>query len=216
MQLCGSSRSHRPPAVARLKGRFGQAGLPVHDSRVLRIDEDGAERLRAEAFVRAVFLRQHRARVGTVAPHLLACESGGRLRAVVGWRGGAEGGFFLENYLDQPVEEVLSSAMGLRVPRGDIAEVANLAAASQGAGAWLMRDLGQELAQRGFDWAVFTATLAVQNLLSRVGLGSWRLVDADARRVGVAARDWGDYYANQPVVMACRVAQWVALAEPYA
>jgi hypothetical protein len=53
----------------------------------------------------------------------------------------------------------------------------------------------------GFDWAFFTATGRLRDLLERIGLSPLPLAIADPTRVA-NAETWGSYYASTPLVCA--------------
>ncbi|MBW4048629.1 MAG: hypothetical protein HIU89_12060 [Proteobacteria bacterium] len=212
--LTGSS--YRQQLFRRALRTLQVSGRRFRGGSVAQIDPLGHERLRAEAFIRAVFMNQHGAQVLDIAPQLLMCERAGLVQAAAGWRDAQQGPLYLEIYLDEAIEVTLARATQRPVRRDEIVEVANLAASRQGASIWLMRELAHVLAQRKFVWATFTATRAVQQMLARVRLPLLELATADPARLGAAAQHWGSYYANQPRVLACRLDSWVTLAELYA
>lgn len=204
---------YRKQLLRRALRNLQVSGERFRGGAVLQIGPSGGERLRAEAFIRAVFMNQHGARVLDIAPELLVCEKAGLVQAAAGWRDALQTPLYLESYLDDPIEIALTRAAHQTIWRDEIVEVANLAASRQGASLWLMRELGYALAEQQFVWAAFTATHAVQKLVTRIGLPLIELAKADPARLGDAAQHWGNYYANQPKVMACRLDDWIRLAE---
>lgn len=179
---------------------------------VVRVDcrtpgSDGRAEL--EAYVAAVFACAWRARVTSFLPLLvgLRTEDGG-LAGVIGARPARGAGrLFLESYLDQPVERVLSARLGLDVPRASLVEVGNLASHRPGAGRLLVGTLANLLDGLGAPLAVFTATQPLRTCFARLGVAPIDLAPADGARLGPALADWGRYYDSDPRVCAVPVAE---------
>lgn len=169
--------------------------VPAHD----------AGRPACEGFIRQVFAQRYGARVSRFAPDLYALEQDGRIRAAAGWRGAQDGPLFLERYLDERAEDLISRLAGHPVDRRRIAEVGNLAATLPGGGMRLILNLAGELDRRGYEWVIFTATQELIGLFAKIGLPPLALAPADPARLGEAAREWGRYYDTRPVVVAGRV-----------
>lgn len=115
--------------------------------------------------------------------------------------------FFLEAYLDAPVEALLARALRRPVDRASLVEVGNLACLSRGGGRWLVTLMAAWLEGRGATWAVFTAARPVRDLFDRMGVPLIDLGPARASRLGAAAQVWGRYYDCGPRVMAVRIAR---------
>jgi len=160
-----------------------------------------------EDFIAARFARAYGARVTHFLPHLLGVRDGlGRWQAAAGY-GAAEGAqLFLEQYLDAPVERALAGALGRPVVRGEIVEVGNLAAVSAGAARRLIPQLARHLHRLGYRWVAFTATRALRNSFLRLGLRPLAIAPADPARLADGGASWGAYYAQDPVVMAGKIA----------
>jgi hypothetical protein len=166
-------------------------------------------RREAEAFVRAAFDTAYGARVGHFMPGLMTLRTdAGYLLAVLGLRYPAGQGLFLEQYLPQPVEQVLSAVIDEPVQRQSLVEVGNFAVGAAGGGRWLITALTAFLYAAGQTWAVFTCGPELQNAFYRLGIELVDLGVADPRRLsaGEMAR-WGSYYEQRPRVMAANVAQ---------
>jgi len=160
-----------------------------------------------EEFIADRYQRAYGARVTHFLPQLLGVRD-----AVGGWRAGAgyapalAGALFVEQYLDQRVEQTLAAVLGRPVARSEIAEVGNLAAVSAGMARILVPRLARHLHRFGYRWVVFTATRALRNSFLRLGLRPLRLAPADPARLIDRGASWGEYYAHDPVVMAGRIA----------
>jgi len=165
-------------------------------------------RVRLESFVARRYQETHGARIQEFMPVLLGLQTpSGRLRGVAGCREAADQGpMFLERYLDQPAEVVLSSRTGRAIERLRVAEVGNLAG-SGGSGVWLVTTLAAYLEGAGHEWCVFTATKPLRGVLRRIGVELFDLAPADAVHAGIDRGVWGSYYDQQPRVSAARLEQ---------
>ena len=190
-----------PPARSR-RARSLAARTPLE-----LIQAGDGERAALEAFIGRVFARAYGARVKQFLPRLIGLRGpGGRLLAALGMRGGASGDLFLEQYLDAPVERLLSVQAGGPVTRAEIVELGNLAAEHPGSARRLILNLALCLHQAGFSWVVFTITPALVNSFQRLGLDLIRLGPARPERLAAEARaDWGSYYDSDPVVCGAHI-----------
>lgn len=153
------------------------------------------------AFVRARFAQVHGTDVQPDYPSWRHCRVGapGR-RAALGVREAEDASLFLEVYLDQPVEKVVSQAFGRTVPREDIVEIGCLASDSPAALLILWDEAARDFAGRPCV-AVATLTGTVRRLLARVGVALVELAAATPDRLA-APGDWGRYYEDDPRVCA--------------
>ncbi len=164
------------------------------------------ERPEIEAFIRNGFDRAYRARITRFMPRLMALRRDSGLAAACGLRSAAAEPLFLEVYLDRPIEDALAAASGHPLSRNSIIEVGNLVVARAGEARRLIIHLTNHLAAAGADWVVFTAVPALRNSFTRLGIPLLLLAAADSTRLDAAARaDWGDYYADGPMVTAVNV-----------
>lgn len=160
-----------------------------------------------ERFIAGRFRTVYGASISHFCAHLLGlCDASGIWRAAAGYTPASSGALFLEQYLDAPIEEALSQAVNQSVPRGRIVEVGNLAAVPPGFARSFVPAFGRYLLERDYDWVVFTATRQVRNLLRRLCFKSYALAPARRTRLPDGGVAWGSYYANDPTVMAGRLA----------
>lgn len=165
-----------------------------------------SQRASIEAFIAERFRRVYGAQVSHFGTHLLGLrDEAGTWHAAAGYTPAAGGALFLEQYLDRPVEAVLSETVGEAIPRASIVEVGNLAAVPPGFARSFLPELGGHLRSCRYRWVVFTATREVRNLLRRLCFRSHALAPAAHARIAGAA-SWGSYYAHAPQVMAGRIA----------
>lgn len=168
---------------------------------VCRPGEPGRPAL--ESLVRRAFADQHGAAIHSFMPNLLGLHGPrGQLHGVAGFRNAAVEPLFLENYLDAPIETVLSARIGTRVDRSEIVEVGNLAGASCRAACRLVAELPRFFVAHGQRWVVFTATDVVRDMLAKFGAPLIQLGIAELRRVAASGDEWGRYYNRDPRVMA--------------
>lgn len=167
---------------------------------------DAIDREALETFVKRVFKRAYGAEIKYFMPKLMSLrDSGGELLAVCGLRHAEESSLFLENYLDAPVEAVLSQSIGEQVLRKDIIEVGNLAVAQPANARSLLASVSLYLHGTDKKWAVFTGIPALRNSLTKLNIPLEVLASAELSALPEHERaDWGTYYDEQPQVMAVR------------
>jgi hypothetical protein len=172
--------------------------------------DDG--RAEAEALVAEKFQSAWQARVTHFLPWLMSMHCLGHCSAVAGIRPAAGSALYLEQYLDQPVEQLLSAVLGTQVQRRELAEIGNLAASQRGASHLLFLVMTVALHRAGFKWMVFTATQGLRNNLDKLGFPLHTLTAADPARLPPAEQaEWGKYYDSEPLVMAGSLEQALQL-----
>lgn len=172
----------------------------------LRRDGDGdgdGDRGELEAFIHARFESIHHADVHHFLPELIGLQdSHGRLIAAAGMRPASQGALFLERYLDEPLEGVVSRLAGRAVAREQLVEVGNLAALSAGSARVIITAVTWLLAARGLQWVAFTGASTLVNSFHRLGLEPTVIAEADPQRLNGEMASWGSYYAQHPLVYA--------------
>lgn len=159
------------------------------------------ERAELECFVAQRFHDVYGARVSHFSDHLVGLRGPeGTLQAAAGYTTAGRNRLFLEQYLDAPVEALLSRASNRRVERDWVAEVGNLAS-THGIVRELIPAFGTYLHQLGYRWVVFTATRELHNAFRRLRLEPLVLAPAVASRLPDGGAAWGSYYAHAPKVM---------------
>ena len=168
-------------------------------------------------------LRPERSQVETFLDDAYAAAFGGKIRkhypilmsvwdqdhvlhAAAGFRFAMSQPLFLEQYLDAPIEQAATTALGVPAPRHQLAEIGNLAANSPGASMFLFLALAGYLEQHGCRYAAATATAQLRRLFRRVGFSTVTLANADPDRLGERSQDWGAYYDNDPEVLVGEIA----------
>ena len=166
-----------------------------------------SERSRVEAFLEAAYARAFEGRIRSHYPTLMSVQDDqGRIHAAAGFRLASEGPLFLEQYLDEPVEDALERRLGVRTARDAIAEIGNLASDSPGVSLALFLALASHLDRDGCTHAVATATRQLRRRFARVGFATQTITRAEPVRLAGQAADWGAYYSRDPEVLAGAIA----------
>lgn len=187
--MCNTPRQDHPRRIQptrlvwRLPGDEGRPELERHVADVYRVAYGASLR------------HFHRALMAVL-------DDAGELMGVIGATVAERGTrLFVEQYLDEPVERVVSRVAGDVCPRESVAEVGNLASGRPGTGIILISTMARALMALGCRHAVFAATSALRNRFERMGVTSFDAGPADGRRLGAALAEWGTYYETQPRVL---------------
>lgn len=177
---------------------------------------DSPAKQKLEQFISDTFAKYYDAQIFHFYPHLLgAYNEQHQPYAAVGYRIANERRLFLEQYLNQPIEDVLNTLTEEEpVPtisplrREHIIEIGNLAATQKGACRDLFQVLTLHFHSSQFRWIVFTGTRAVRIVLKRMRLKTYLLTEARIDALTpIAQQEWGRYYDQEPIVMAIPINQ---------
>lgn len=138
----------------------------------------------------------------------------GHPMAVLGYRPADSGPIFVEKYLDEPVEQAVSTAFGLAIARSEIVEIGCLAATPSPALVRLWQGSAQMLEDQ-FSVTVATLTAPLRQSFTRVGLPFVEIVPARRERIDDPSARWGSYYDNDPIVCAGLITHGVAALERF-
>lgn len=119
--------------------------------------------------------------------------------AALGYRRANETPLFLETYLDQPIEALVSDRLGRTIARSQIVEIGNFAADN----ALAMIDLWGAAANDlggASEIAVATLTAPLRRMFARIGLPLTMLAPAIPARLGQGAGAWGSYFDLDPQI----------------
>jgi hypothetical protein len=197
-QTSDSRSRRRPHSLHRLLG--GVAELRLHGRHSL-------QRAELQAYIAMCFQRAYQAEVSEFAPLLLELSCAGSISGVAGLRPAASEPLFLEQYLDVPVEQVASRVAGQPVNRDEIVELCNLAALRPGACQLINIMLAAVLHAAGYRYASLAGTAQLERILCKQSFALIPVASADPARLGVAAAQWGSYYAASPKVLLVDLAQ---------
>ncbi|SFL99145.1 thermostable hemolysin [Marinobacter zhejiangensis] len=155
-------------------------------------------------FIRRRFRQAYDALPTLRIPRLLALTTRhGSLLAAVGVRNAQAEALFLEDYIDQPVEQLIPAIS--QPERHQIAEIAHLAGVEAGVSRFLFPALTVWLKAQGYQWVAFTGTDQLRNSFQRMGIQIRAIADADPARLADGGRGWGRYYDSHPMVMVANV-----------
>lgn len=154
-----------------------------------------------QQYVYDCFRRAYGADVIEFAPLLLELRCAERTSGVVGLRAASQQPLFSERYLDAPVERVVSEFTGQSVERGEILEIASLAALRPGACQLINIMLVAVAHAAGYRYGCFASTSQLQRILSKQYFAVSTLADANPACLGAAAVRWGSYYETEPCVL---------------
>jgi Thermostable hemolysin len=159
-----------------------------------------------EAFIHAVFKHAYDAEVTNFMPHLVALrDNSGVLMAAFGLKKASDGPLFLEQYLDEPIEALVSKKLGKTIARKQITKIGNLAVANPRNAGVLIAHVIQHSLDMGIEWCVATAHHSLQNGVVKGGRDVYPLFPADKARLTVEEQaKWGSYYDRMPQVVAIR------------
>jgi len=166
------------------------------------LDREAPESAETVAFVRNVFRRTYGAEIRSFMPHYVRIvDHAGNYKAVMGYRDAGRERLYLENYMDEPIEQAISRYMMVPVQRSEIVEVGNLAEAAPGDARMAIIGATAYLYSAGFRWVVFTGIGRLRNAFRRLGLNPKELMEADENLLSQEEREsWGSYYAGGAVI----------------
>ncbi len=175
------------------------------------VAKDAACRAEVEGFIKTVFAQVYGANITQFMPDLVALrDSNGVLMAAFGLRSAAGEPLFLEQYIDIPIQQLLTEQLGRTITRNEITCIGNLAVANPRNAGVLIAHVIQHSLDIGIEWAVATAHHSLQNGLIKGGRDVYALSPADpARLTPEALKQWGSYYRHLPQIVAIR-----GVAEP--
>lgn len=170
------------------------------------VPQTAACRTEVERFIAAVFNRVYGAQIDHFMPDLVALrDSNGILMAAFGLRHASKAPLFLEQYIDVPIEQLLTQRLGRQIARAEITCIGNLAVANPHNASVLITHVIQHSLSLGLPWGVATAHHSLQNGLVKAGRDLYPLALADPDRLPAEARQkWGSYYRRVPQIVAIR------------
>ena len=159
-----------------------------------------------ERFIGDGYLRAYGARVVHFADVLIGVSgASGQWVGGVGYTLAGREPLFVEQYVDQSIEEVVSHATGASLLRRDIVEVGNLFATGTGAARRIIVLMTKLLYDLGRSWVVLTLTRSLLNSFVRLGIEPIPLIAADPWRLQDRGASWGTYYSHAPCVMTANI-----------
>jgi hypothetical protein len=170
------------------------------------VTKDADCRQEVEAFISAVFSVTYGATITEFMPILVALrDDSGILMAAFGMRKAADERLFLEQYIDIPIEQLLTEKLGQPIGREEITCIGNLAVSNPRNAGVLIAHVIHHSLDIGIEWCVATAHHSLQNGLIKGGRDVYPLHQADKQRLSAEQQAiWGSYYDHMPQVVAIR------------
>ena len=182
---------------------------------VLRpVARDDLLRNELENFIFNAYQKSFDARLKSFLPNLVASsDADDYICAAFGYSVAAENRLFLESYLDQPIDRLLSKKLHQNIQRKHIVEVGNLVIGETADSVGFLRDIANYLQGLGYEWIVCTATRCLRLLFLRAGARPISIGNALMTRVQDEGTNWGNYYVTAPEILAGNVRQSIALID---
>lgn len=170
------------------------------------VGPEAPARREVERFIAAVFGQVYAAELTHFMPELVALrDASGVLMAAFGLRNAANEPLFLEKYIDEPIEHLMSRQLGCQISRNEITCIGNLAVANPRNAGVLIAHIVQYSLSLNLPWAVSTVHHSLQNGLIKAGRDLYPLADANPHRLPIEERQkWGSYYRKLPQIVAIR------------
>jgi hypothetical protein len=170
------------------------------------VDINHADRLEVETFIYNVFKAAYGAEITLFMPNLVALrDKDNVLMGAFGVKPASNGPLFLEQYLDEPIEALVSKKLGKTISRQQITKIGNLAVANPRNAGVLIAHVIQHSLDMGIEWCVATAHHSLQNGVVKGGRDVYPLFPADKARLTLEEQaKWGSYYDRMPQVVAIR------------
>ena len=171
------------------------------------------EARRVHSFIAQKYYSAHKASLTDFLPQLLEMHNGNITYGCVGIKPGDFGKFYLEQYIDKPIECAVAEHKRQPICRSSIAEIGNFAVTKSGLSPILIAMVAKTLHLAGFKWMVFTATAEVEKLIHGLGCKTFILADARPEKLEHDAESWGDYYKSKPTVLICDLSESIENAK---
>ncbi len=177
------------------------------------IDRLHAKRSEVEDYITQRYSLAFDAHLNSFMPTFMALMEGGDIRSLCGFRVASDEPLFLEQYLDQSADALLTDIFSLPIERCKLIEFGQLASFSKGFSPFHFLLMTRKLVENGYEWCIFTATDPLYAMMVRLGLNPTILADANPDKVPNAAYTWGNYYQHQPRIVAGNLRQGLAHLE---
>ncbi len=173
----------------------------IHSLHVLPIGHP--RRAKLEQFIQHHYGQVYHAQLTHFMPLLLGLyDAEGTPFAALGLRTADSGTLYLEQYLDAPIESYLSAQTGQTVDRAHIVELGHFAVACPEAAMWMILLSNAYLQASGAQWGCASLIPILLKTLQKLGLKPLQLAMVDVHRLQDTQTDWGNYYQQQPLVVA--------------
>lgn len=161
-----------------------------------------------KALIEDVFYRAYKAKIKVGFPNLVAVIGENKtVYSAVGFRDAKNCDLFLEQYLDDKIENIISKLHDEKITRDQIVEIGSLASNKKGMSKFLYIAIAAYLSSKKYRYVVATGTSYLQKYFKKAGLKPVIIADASRVRLKDQSVDWGSYYDSDPKVMVLGVAR---------
>ena len=169
-------------------------------------EEESLLKEKAKIFIRKKFHNSYLADVNISYPTIISvADLNGEIVAALGVRRAGDQKLFLENYLNESLEEHVSKIAGCKILRHEIVEIGNLAADGRNGIKALIVACAKYLKENGYRYLVSTGTNSLITHFVALGFDPKVICEANANKISNPL-SWGTYYESQPKVIVGEVA----------
>lgn len=170
------------------------------------IDENHFDRRVVEDTLEYQYWAIFKANLDHFFPKILKVYKDNKIISLAGVREAQAGCFFLERYLEAPVEKVLSEKIGGQINRMNLLEVGNLVSLGYAGGLSMIIVITIWSSSRNFQWVVCTVTRNLYAIFNKLGMEIIKIKPAKKEFLDIDEQNkWGNYYENEPVIIALNV-----------
>jgi len=169
----------------------------------------------ANALIKSEYYRHFNCQLKSLTSTNISLKVDNKMVATTGYRSAGQASLYLEQYLDQPIEQLISKNFGQPIDRCQIVEIGSFALGSDEYALPFMFQLAPLFSDLGYRWATCTVTRTIKRYLDKLGVDSIYLAKADPTRVIGGEDSWGTYYDHQPVVLAGNIQSVVEKIAPF-
>lgn len=160
--------------------------------------EDSQE---VKLFIKDIFQNYYQAEIEVTFPILMAIlDKNNNILAALGFRFADREKLFLEQYVDDPAEKIVSSKYQVKANRNQIAEIGALASRGSGMSKFLFIAICAYLRKINYNFCMMTGTHKLRKNFKKLNLKPKIVCDARPERLN-NFENWGTYYDNSPKVM---------------
>lgn len=171
------------------------ANISLYDSSL----DDASE---IKLFIQDVYFKHYKANIDVTYPFLMAVlDKNHNILSAVGFRYADLEELFLEQYLDDKIENILSEKYNTQITRDKIVEIGSLASAGKGMSKFLFIALATYLRKFDYYYAVMTGTSKLRRNFRKLNLKPAIICRASQDKLIDKKDEWGSYYDTNPKVM---------------
>ena len=161
-----------------------------------------------EAFIKQGFSKAYDAKISITTPYLLAL-SNGSYKAALGIRSGDEK-LFLEQYLTAAIEQQ-AVFIDNKIKRQDIVELSHLFSNAKRFTIPLFMVTAVSLFFLNYKYLVFSGTENVIKLITKAGVKTTFIANAEQQKIQASTDDWGSYYSTKPKIITISLLEIMSL-----